>query len=267
MKLERKVFPGGSFKAVDAPQGVAEMIVSVFFNTDQMDEIVMPGFFAESLANRRTPDGRPRAKGVWSHDWMSPIAITLDAKELLPGDPLLPPHLMSNGGLWVKGQFNLDTQRGREAFSDLSFGTIDEFSIGYRVNEFAWDNTTGVRKLIKGDWYEWSPVLVGANDQTALLGVKSAYTEHAQSVIETVQDFIDRSHERHGARVKEGRTLSQANRDRLSTLREQLSTVIADIDELLAATEPAKGATVTLPDPRTLLSLRARAVSLSMTIH
>jgi hypothetical protein len=76
--------------------------------------------------------------------------------------------------LWVKGQFNLDTQPGREAYSNLKFGAIDEFSIGYRVLEDAHDKKTGVRDLVRGEWYEWSPVLVGANDATELLSIKSA---------------------------------------------------------------------------------------------
>jgi hypothetical protein len=48
-------------------------------------------------------------KGVWMHDWKTPVAKTLEAKELLPGDPLLPPVLKDNGGAYVKAQFNLGT--------------------------------------------------------------------------------------------------------------------------------------------------------------
>ncbi len=171
MKIERKTFSAAEFKATDAVQGIAEMIVSVFGNIDGGNEIVMPGFFSESIASRRTPDGRPKAKGVWMHEWTIPIAKTLDARELYVGDPLLPPHLKDLGGLWVKAQFNLDTQRGREAFSDLQGGYIDEFSIGYGVTADKWEG--GIRKLFKGDWYEWSPVLVGMNSETALVGTKA----------------------------------------------------------------------------------------------
>ena len=179
MKIERKTFNAADFKATDAAQGIAEMIVSVFGNVDGGNEIIMPGFFAESIASRRTADGRPKAKGVFCHDWESPIAKTLDARELYAGDPMLPPHLKELGGLWVKGQFNLDTQRGREAFSDLQFGTMDEFSIGYGVTQDKWNAKTGVRELIKGDWYEWSPVLVGMNSATALISTKSAQLKAA----------------------------------------------------------------------------------------
>lgn len=163
-QIERKSYPIHLKTADDA--GVIEAIVSVFNNVDAGKEIVREGFFSKSIA-RKLP------KGVWAHDWKQPIAKTLEAKELPPGDPMLPPSLMTLGGTYIKGQFNLDTQRGREAYSDIKFGIIDEFSIGYSVVKDGKDATTGARELIEGDWKEWSPVLVGMNDQTRLISVKS----------------------------------------------------------------------------------------------
>ena len=249
MEIERKTFACGEFKAADTTQGIAEMIVSVFNNEDAGKDIVMPGFFAESLATRRTADGRPRAKGVWSHDWLSPIANTLDARELYAGDPLLPPQLQNLGGLWIKGQFNLDTQRGREAFSDLQFGTVDEFSIGYSADVVQYDSEADTRKLVKGTLYEWSPVLVGMNDATALLNTKRSegQTLEAQgaTALAAVAAYTERLRSIADLRAKEGRVLSSANRDRLASLKDSLASVLADIEELLAATEPpAKGADV-----------------------
>lgn len=164
MKLQHKSLPVATFKVVDSAEGVAEMIVSVFNNVDGANERILPGFFTDSLKTKFP-------KGVWAHDWTIPVAKTLEACELLPGDPRLPPEILELGGLYIKGQFNLGTQRGREAFSDLDFGTIDEFSIGYLV-EKANFSRDGVRDLTKGRLFEWSPVLVGCNDQTALIGTK-----------------------------------------------------------------------------------------------
>lgn len=265
--MERKLFGCGEFKATDASEGVAEMIVSVFNNVDAGGDIVMPGFFASSIATRRTSDGRPRAKGVWSHDWLSPIAKTLDAKELQPGDPLLPAALSGLGGLWVKAQFNRDTQRGREAFSDLQFGTIDEFSIGYSVKRDEFDRETGIRKLYEGEWYEWSPVLVGMNSATALLNTKQSegqpFAEHAEQVLAACAGLVERSQALAALRTKEGRTLSSANRNRLANLKESLAAVIAELEELLAATEPEKAVDLTglyLEYQRTIARLQGVAV-------
>jgi HK97 family phage prohead protease len=162
MKLEHKSFKA-RVKAED--EGILEAIVSVFGNVDQAEERVLPGFFQESLAQKMP-------KGVWMHDWTAPVAKTLEAREILPGDPLLPDHLKELGGLYIKGQFNLDTQRGREAFSDLKFGIVDEFSIGYRNIVTQYDEEDKVLNLVKGELYEWSPVLVGCNRETALLSAK-----------------------------------------------------------------------------------------------
>jgi len=166
MQIERKSYSVADMKVADDQAGVIEAIVSVFSNVDLGNEKVMPGFFAKSI-EKKLP------KGVWAHDWKQPIAKTLEAKELLPGDPLLPASPKTLGGAYIKGQFNLDTQRGREAYSDIKFGIVDEFSIGYSVIEDKKDKESGVRELIKGDWKEWSPVLVGMNDQTALISIKS----------------------------------------------------------------------------------------------
>lgn len=140
-------------KATDDEKGIVEAIVSCFGNVDSYGEIVDRGAFLESL-NHKYP------KGVWMHDWTQPVAKTLEARE-------------TDEGLYIKGQFNLETQRGKEAYSDVKFGTIDEFSIGYSVLEDELD-MDGYRHLKKLKLYEWSPVLVGANPSTQVLGVKAA---------------------------------------------------------------------------------------------
>lgn len=166
MQLQRKSY-AGLVKTVSATQGIAEMFVSVFNVIDADNERVLPGFFKASLA-RKMP------KGVWMHDWKQPVAKTLDARELAPGDSRLPDKIRSYGGLYVKGQFNLDTQRGREAFSDLTFGTVDEFSIGFTTEKSRAGDKAGVRDLVEGTLHEWSPVLVGACPETMLVGTKRA---------------------------------------------------------------------------------------------
>lgn len=164
---EFKSFPAASVLSSDEHPGQIEAVVSVFDVVDKGKDKIKPGFFAKSL-ERKLP------KGVWGHNWDAPIAKTLEARELAAGDPLLPDGLKALGGLYIKGQFNLDTQRGREAYSDIKFGIIDEFSIGYRTVKARKDEKSGVRELIEGDLFEWSPVLVGMNDRTALLSIKSA---------------------------------------------------------------------------------------------
>ncbi len=163
--IVHKSFPVASLKMNE--EGIIEAIVSVTANKDRGGERVMPGFFAKSLEGKL-----PR--GVWCHDWTKPIAKTLVAEEWVAGDSRLPTELRDFGGYYIKGQFNLETQRGREAYSDLKFGTIDEFSIGFAVSKSQRNPATKTLDLIEGEWFEWSPVLVGMNPATALLTIKSA---------------------------------------------------------------------------------------------
>lgn len=244
MQLEHKTFPAHGVKAVDAQQGIAEMIVSVFNNVDAVNERVLPGFFADSLTTRKP-------KGVWMHDWTQPVAKTLEALELHPGDQRLPAQLLNLGGLYIKGQFNLDTQRGREAFSDIAFGIVDEFSIGYQVTKEAYDQESGVTDLVKGELFEWSPVLVGANPATALLSAKSPraglkFAEHSEAVLAAVREYAERTSRLSAARRKEGRVLSAANREKLSSLKTSLADVIGIIEDLLAQSEPPEKSVETL---------------------
>jgi HK97 family phage prohead protease len=153
------------FKALDEEQGIAEMIVSVFNCKDAANDRVLPGFFAKSIADKLP-------KGCWMHDWTRPIAKTLVAEEWLPGDSRLPPEIKQLGGLYIKGHFNLDVQDGREAFSHLKFGSVDEFSFGYDVTSERYNSKEGCNDLIEGIIYEWSPVLIGCNRRTTLMGVK-----------------------------------------------------------------------------------------------
>lgn len=227
MKIERKSFEIET--KAEGDSGVIEAIVSVFNNVDSYGDRVKYGFFDESLKNKMP-------KGVWAHDWKTPVAKTLEARELMPGDPLLPEKLKDLGGLYIKGQFNMNTQRGRETYSDIKEGIIDEFSIGYTV---AQENIApdGARELVKGNLFEWSPVLFGANAQTALISAKGL-NDDLQDVGADVERVITRLNERAEIRMKEGRTLSSANVTRLTELMDTLSSAVSSIKGLIEAATP-----------------------------
>lgn len=228
MPFERKSF-GVEVKATEPEQGIVEAIVSVFNNVDSYGDRVRFGFFDESLRTKMP-------KGVWAHNWNIPVAKTLEARELMPGDPLLPESLKDLGGLYIKGKFNLNTQRGAEAYSDIKEGIIDEFSIGYIVNEESYA-PDGARELIKGKLFEWSPVLFGANSETALISAKGL-NDDVSDVGDEIQRLLLRLNGRAEIRQKEGRTLSSANVTRLSQLMETLTAAVENIKMLIDAAQP-----------------------------
>lgn len=167
-RLLHKNVPVSGIKVLDEAAGIVEAYVSGIGNKDSTGDIIMPGAFDGSLA-RRTP------KGVWSHDWARWVAKTLEVYEVKIGDPRLPLKMSSKGvgGLYVKMQFNLETQDGREAFSNVKFfGEEAEWSIGYMELDTEYSKELVANLLKEIDLYEYSPVLFGANNLTSTVSVK-----------------------------------------------------------------------------------------------
>lgn len=162
----------------DGP-GVVTAIVSVTGIRDNVGDVIEPGAYAESLREIKP-------KGAWGHDWQVPVSKALDVAELMPGDPRLPAKLPNGqdwpkkaGALWVKMQFNLDTQRGRDAHSDVLFFAEDqEWSIGYKVPEGGARHEKSIdgptRYISRLKCYEYSPVLFGAMPSARTASVKDA---------------------------------------------------------------------------------------------
>lgn len=175
--MEHKTVGVTGMKVLSENDGIVETIISVTGIVDNVKDRILPGAYQKTLAKRKP-------KGVWSHDWDTPVSKTVDVKELLPGDPELP-TMMPNGDPWpsgagalkVKTQFNLETQRGREAYSDVVFfGDEQEWSIGYNVpvGGAKVDQKSGVREISMLELYEYSPVLFGAMPLARTTSVKEA---------------------------------------------------------------------------------------------
>ena len=170
--LTVKSLPGGQV-SVDDAQGIVEFFASGIGNKDGVGDIVMPGAFSNSLKRRK-----PRV--VWGHDWNHPIGKVLEIFEVGPGDPRLPIKMKAAGigGLFVKAQFNLKSERGREAFANVVFfGDEQEYSIGYKTldSEFSTEKRANLLKEL--ELFEVSPVLHGANSLTGTIAFKSADSE------------------------------------------------------------------------------------------
>lgn len=154
---------------IDEAQGIVECFVAGIGNKDSVGDICAPGAFTASL-RRRTP------RVVWGHDWNSPIGKVLEIYEVPPSDSRLPTKMREAGigGLFAKVQFNLKSERGREAFASISFFGLDqEWSIGYKTLDAVYDNARQANVLKEVELYEVSPVLHGANQLTGTISIKS----------------------------------------------------------------------------------------------
>lgn len=164
---EFKAIPG-QFN-IDEALGIVECFVAGIGNKDSVGDVCLPGAFGASLKRRK-----PRV--VWGHNWNEPIGKVLDIYEVGPNDQRLPMKMRKAGigGLYAKVQFNLKSERGREAFNSVAFfGEEQEWSIGYKTLDAVFDPTQQANLLKEVELYEVSPVLHGANQLTGTISIKS----------------------------------------------------------------------------------------------
>lgn len=158
---------------IDEAEGIVEAFAAGLGNKDSVGDICLPGCFAGSLKRRK-----PRV--VWGHNWNEPIGKVLEIYEVGPNDPRLPAKMRKAGigGLYVRVQFNLKSERGKEAFANVSFfGLEQEWSIGYKTLDAVFDPVQGANLLKEVELYEVSPVLHGANQLTGTISIKADEAE------------------------------------------------------------------------------------------
>ena len=159
---------------VDQLQGIVECFVAGIGNKDSVGDVVVTGAFAKSLLRRK-----PRV--VWGHSWNDPIGKVLEMYEVPVGDSRLPAKMRNAGigGLYAKVQFNLQSEKGKEAFATVAFfGEDQEWSIGYKTIDSVFDQSLQANILKELELYEVSPVLHGANQLTGTISIKTDEKAH-----------------------------------------------------------------------------------------
>jgi hypothetical protein len=159
----------------DEGHGTVITLLSVTGVEDKVHDVIHPGAYADTLTVR-TP------KILTWHDWTRPVGKCAPVAELAPGDSRLPattpdgaPWPRDGGGLVARVVFNLDTQRGAEAYADAKFyGPDGEWSIGYNVPAGEAKTVKGIRHIRTVDLYEGSMVLWGAAPLARTLAVDPA---------------------------------------------------------------------------------------------
>lgn len=143
----------------DRTIGFIEGHASTFDNIDRQDDIIERGAFDDTLTKLK---GRGKILPMlWGHD----------TRELIGGFPALGMK-EDDKGLAVKGEINLETQRGREAFSLAKQGVLTAFSIGFQIIESVMDNDF-IRTISGIDLMEISLVSIPANEEATITSVKS----------------------------------------------------------------------------------------------
>lgn len=139
--VEREVkFAPVDLKHVE-PDGTFQGYASLFGKEDLARDMVAPGAFRDSLAER----GAGGVKLLFQHDPNEPIGVWLQLKEDIKG-------------LFAKGRLMPDVARAREVLSLMRAGALDGLSIGFRTVKGRSDPATGIRRLEKIDLWEISIV-------------------------------------------------------------------------------------------------------------
>jgi HK97 family phage major capsid protein/HK97 family phage prohead protease len=179
MSREHKTLPI-AITHMDAAAGIVEAIVSVYGVLDDGGDVIAPGAFAASIAERAG-----RVHVLDSHRADSVLRVVGRVLALREVDrAALPPALLARypdaqGGLWTRTQYLLDTPEGEGVFRRIASGAVAEYSIGFdviasrRETRPAGDGTVSARVITQARLWEYSPVIWGMNPATATVGVKT----------------------------------------------------------------------------------------------
>ena len=152
-------------KVLDERLGIVEAYVNTMGVVDHDGDVIDPNAFNSSLVK---PIHVPVLAG---HDHGSIIGKVLEAH---------PHHIAGDEyKLFARMQLNLETQAGREAFSNIANNFIREWSVGFNIpsaDAVVYDRggQKAVRRINALDWVEVSSVIRGASPATGTIAAKSA---------------------------------------------------------------------------------------------
>ena len=206
-----KVFMAEEIKVVDQAQGIIEAYVNTMGKTDKDGDIIEPTAFEGSIDNNLPI---PVLSG---HDHSNLIGKVITA-QAVP----VKFNRKNEHQLYAKIQMNMNTQAGREAFSNVSGEYVREWSVGFNIPnpdvdiEYSKEESgSTVRRIKNLDWVEVSTVIRGASPSTSTISAKSDTTiepneqNESESAIETATNTTDEvaldagiEYEKNRARIK-----------------------------------------------------------------
>jgi len=156
----------GSAKAVDEAEGIVEAYTNTMGVVDADGDIVEPTAFNASIA-----DNLP-IPVLSGHDQGKLVGKVVFAQpRLIEGDEYR---------LFTRIQMNMDTEAGRDAFSNVAGDFVREWSVGFNipkesdVSQEGSDVSTVVRRIANLDWVEVSSVIRGSSPSTETVAAKAS---------------------------------------------------------------------------------------------
>ena len=140
-------------------------LAAVFDNIDSYGDRIIRGAFAETL-EQWSSSGDP-IPVIWQHNWSDPnahIGYVLEAKE-------------TDEGLWYKGKLDIeDNPFALQVYRLMKGRRVTQQSFGFDVidGRSVTEEGRDVFEITRVHLYEVGPCLVGVNQATNLLDIKSA---------------------------------------------------------------------------------------------
>ena len=138
-------------------------------NVDLGSDIILKGAFSDWL---KIADAS-RVRVLWNHDWDRPIGKNMAMSE-------------DDRGLLVDGELLLDIKKAQETRTLIQNNAIDGLSIGYRVDDFSYDNN--VRVIKKLSVLEYSFVTFAMNPNSIVNDMKSAKLDSVRDIENYLRD-------------------------------------------------------------------------------
>jgi len=151
-------------KGVDDTEGIVEAYVNTMGIKDHDGDVINSEAFDNSIRSRLPI---PVLSG---HDQSQLVGKVLFAQsEHISGD---------EHRLFARMQMNMDTQAGRDAYSNIAGAFVREWSVGFNIpgdDAIAYDRegAASTRTIMDLDWVEVSSVVRGASPSTMTIGAKS----------------------------------------------------------------------------------------------
>jgi len=161
--------------ALDPTGRTIEGYAAVFGNLDQGGDIIHPGAFAKTLAERGH-----KVKFLWQHDQHEPLGRVTELRE-------------DASGLFVKATIS-DTARGRDALALLRDGAIGGMSIGYDAVKGGTDYSQGsngdpIRNLRELKLWELSLVTFPMNEEAGVTALKMVTPHRALPIADRARPW------------------------------------------------------------------------------
>lgn len=157
-------------KVIDAAEGIVEAYVNTMGVIDSDNDVISPNAFDKSIQKAST------IPVLYGHDQSSIVGKILKAK---------PMEFEDQHRLYAQMQFNMDKASGRDAFSDVKGGFINQWSVGFNIPSDGFEMDGEKRTINELDLVEVSLVIRGASPDTSTIGVKS----RSANMIKPFPDF------------------------------------------------------------------------------